>query len=93
MRDSTLAARIVARLQEDHCGCAMGARFLAVTLVGSLIWYAWHWQTFGQSVGGALLHIFVLSFVAATGGKIVGLVLSRYASRIYRLLLSRGAQT
>jgi len=93
MRDSMLAARIAAHLQEDQCGCAMGARFLAVTLVGSLIWYAWHWQTFGQSVGGAVLHVFGLSFVAATVGKLVGLVLSRYASRRYRILPSRGAQT
>lgn len=70
-----------ARSSPDICGCAMGARFLAVALIGSMAWYGWHWRSSGLSVGGGLLRVMIVSFIAATAGKIVGIIQARLTVR------------
>jgi hypothetical protein len=60
-----------------ECGCAMGARFLAGALLISTIWYAWRWESSDLSVSAALARTIVWSLLAATAGKIVGIVASR----------------
>jgi hypothetical protein len=59
----------------DHCGCAMSARFLGVTLIASMSWFAWHWKDY--SLGRAGLRILLIAFAGAILGKLVGLALYR----------------
>jgi hypothetical protein len=68
-----LAARTPAK-HDDSCGCATGARFLAVTLVLSTACYAWLWVAFQLSIWAALLRILGWSFLGALLGKTVGIV-------------------
>ena len=56
----------------------MGAKFLGAALVGSVAWYAWHWHSYGLTLGSILLRVVVVSFAAATVGKLVGLITSRF---------------
>jgi hypothetical protein len=65
----------------------MGAKFLAVGLVLSILWYAWPGHGSGLSVGGILLRIFLWCFVAAGAGKLVGL--AGYSLRQQRLRLKK----
>jgi hypothetical protein len=70
---------------EDSCGCAMGARFLAVGMAASAIWYAWHWRDSGLSLGSVTLRVFLWSFLAAGAGKLVGIALYSWRHRRPRL--------
>lgn len=56
----------------DSCGCAMGARFLAVAFAGSTAWYLSQWHAY--SFGGICGRVLLVSFAAAVLGKIVGIV-------------------
>jgi len=53
----------------------MGARFLGVALVAAIAWYAWHWRSSSLSVWAMALRTFIWSFIAATSGKVIGIVL------------------
>ena len=66
---------------DDNCGCAMGARFLAVALLVSALWYLLHWNARDLSFKTVLARIFLWSFLAAGLGKILGLLLSRMRAR------------
>ena len=55
----------------------MGTRFLAVALAAAFVWYAWHWHSSPLSVWAMALHILIWSFVAATIGKVVGILVFR----------------
>jgi hypothetical protein len=70
---------------EDSCGCAMSARFVAVALIASAAWYAWHWHSATPSIGGAVLRVLAWAFVAAGVGKILGIVQFRTRSRRPRI--------
>jgi hypothetical protein len=59
----------------DSCGCAMGARFLGVTLVASIVWFGWHWRE--RSLSRAGIQILVFAFAAAILGKLVGIAFYR----------------
>jgi uncharacterized membrane protein required for colicin V production len=48
----------------------MGARFLGVTLVASIVWFALHWHEYSLVRAGAQILIF--PFAAAILGKLVG---------------------
>jgi hypothetical protein len=63
----------------DRCGCAMGAKFLAVALVAATAWYAWHWRQSGLTLGSAALRVLAFAFCACVVGKVVGLLLARRA--------------
>jgi len=52
----------------------MGARFLAIGLIGSVLWYGWHWRFSTLSVLRVSLRIVLFSFLAAVAGKIVGII-------------------
>ena len=54
----------------------MSAAFLVATLMGSAVWYGWHWPSSGLSFWSASLHSVLLSFAAAAIGKITGILLS-----------------
>ena len=41
-------------LSADSCGCAMGARFLGVTLVASIGYFACHWREYSFARAGVL---------------------------------------
>lgn len=71
---SALPRRRYERNLGDSCGCAMGARFLAVALILSTAWYAWHWNASALSIWSVLLRVLIWSVVAAFVGKIVGIL-------------------
>jgi len=65
----------------DACGCATSARFLAVGLVLSAVWYGWQWVSYSLSFRAVVLRVGLCSFGAATIGKIVGMLVFRWRSR------------
>jgi hypothetical protein len=65
----------------DSCGCAMGARFLALALIVSSAWYAWHGHMSMLSIWAIFLRILAWSFVAAMAGKVVGILFFRARRR------------
>lgn len=69
-------------LSTDSCGCAMGARFLGVTLVASIVWFALHWHKYSLARAGARILIF--AFVGAVLGKLVGIAVYRLRTRRLR---------
>jgi hypothetical protein len=80
-RQARSAGRGGKRSHDDSCGCAMGARFMMSTLIVSMAWYCWRWLSSGLPLLSAIIHVLVLSFLAAVAGKIVGIILFRYRSR------------
>jgi hypothetical protein len=80
-RRSRFPAGIAQRNLGDSCGCAMGARFLAVALVFASAWYAWHWHSSVLSVWAILLRALLWSSLAAVAGKIVGILVFRARRR------------
>jgi hypothetical protein len=73
------------KLSTDSCGCAMGARFLGVTLVASIVWFALHWHEYSLVRAGARILIF--PFAAAILGKLVGIAVYRLRTRRLRDML------
>jgi len=69
-------------LSADSCGCAMGAIFLGVTLVGSIAWFAWHRHEYSPAHAG--VRILILSFVGAILGKLVGIAVYQFRGRTLR---------
>ena len=67
------------KLSADSCGCAMGARFLGVTLVASIVWFALHWHEYSLARAGARILIF--TFAGAVLGKLVGIAVYRLRTR------------
>jgi hypothetical protein len=53
----------------------MGARFLGVTLVASIVWFALHWHEY--SLIHAVARILIFAFAAAILGKLVGIAVYR----------------
>src|SRR6266480_2244869 len=78
---SGILAKSIQQNLGDSCGCAMGARFLALALVFSIMWYALHWHSSMLSIWAILLRVLVCSFLAAATGKIVGILIFRSRSR------------
>lgn len=63
------------RAAGDRCGCAMGARFLAVVLPVSVLWYGWRWHAGAMSLSRMALWITIWSLLGSAVGKLVGLTL------------------
>jgi hypothetical protein len=76
-----LPARIVERVDGESCGCAMGAKFLAVALVFSTVWYVWRRHSLTLSAGGIVWRIVAWTFAAAMVGKATGIFLYWMKSR------------
>lgn len=72
-------------LPTDSCGCAMGARFLGVTLIASIVWFALHWHKYSLARAGTRILIF--AFAGAIFGKLVGIVVYRLRTRKVRNIL------
>ena len=73
-------------LSVDRCGCAMGARFLGVTLIVSIVWFALHWHKY--SLGRAGVRILIFAFAGAVLGKLVGIAVYRFRTRSLRDMVS-----
>jgi hypothetical protein len=74
------------KLAADSCGCAMGAWFLGVTLVASVVWFALHWHEYSLARAGARILIF--AFPGTILGKLVGIAVYRLRTRRLRDRLS-----
>jgi hypothetical protein len=59
----------------DACGCAMSARFLGVTLIGTLIWFAVHRHEYSLTSAG--IRILIFAFAGAFLGKLAGIAVYR----------------
>jgi hypothetical protein len=57
----------------------MGAWFLGVTLVASIVWFGWHWHEYSLAHAGTRILIF--AFAGATLGKLVGIAAYRLRVR------------
>jgi hypothetical protein len=58
----------------DRCGCKMGAVFVAIALIASVLWYAWQCHSSRMSIPSAFLRIMMWSLLAGCAGKIVGIL-------------------
>jgi hypothetical protein len=63
----------------DSCGCAMAARFVALGLIASIAWYGWHRVALHLTLGNLLLRVFLWSLAAGVAGKIIGLLVFKFA--------------
>jgi len=70
----------------DSCGCAMGARFMGVTLVASIAWFTWHWHEYSLARVG--VRILIFAFAGAVLGKLVGIAAYRLRGHTLRDMLS-----
>jgi hypothetical protein len=61
----------------DSCGCAMGAKFTAAGLLASAAWYGWQLHSGEASLGGAVVRVLAVTFVAMGVGKIFGILRHR----------------
>jgi len=62
---------------DDSCGCAMGALFLGLGLAAASLYYGWQWWAGGLSLSSALARVFLTTFLAASVGKVFGIVRHR----------------
>jgi hypothetical protein len=62
----------------------MSARFLGLTLVASIGYFAWHWREYSLARAG--VRILVFAFAGAILGKVVGIA-------AYQLRKSRGVKS
>jgi hypothetical protein len=77
---------VIPRANEgDSCGCALAAKFLAIGLIVSIIWYTWPGNLSGLSIGAVSLRILMWSFLAGCVGKAAGIL--RFAMRQRNLRL------
>jgi len=65
----------------DSCGCAASAKALAVALVVSAAYYGWRCWRGELSSGRMLARVLIVTFVAATLGKVFGIVRYRWRGR------------
>src|SRR5262245_65778354 len=65
----------------DGCGCAMGAKFMAAGLVARAAWCGWQRYAGGIWLGGAVVRVLAVSFVASGVGKIFGILRHRRQRR------------
>lgn len=63
----------------DSCGCALGAKFMGVALLASGAYYGWLFSTDQASIGDLAAGVALFTFVAASGGKVIGII--RYRLR------------
>ena len=63
----------IGRTNGDRCGCAMGAKFLAVGLIASLAWYGWQWHAQMVAAKAVCWRVVLVSFAAAVAGKFIGI--------------------
>lgn len=68
----------------DSCGCAMGAKFMAAGLLASAPWYGWQFHSGEASLGGAVVRVFAVTFVAMGVGKIFGILRHRWRGNAAR---------
>jgi hypothetical protein len=68
----------------DSCGCAMGAKFMAVSLLASSAWCGWQLYAGGISIGGAIVGVLAVTFVATGVGKTFGIVRHRWQKGVPR---------
>jgi hypothetical protein len=63
----------------DSCGCALSAKFMVVALTASTAYYGWQFEANDVSLGGIVLRVALVTFAAASVGKVVGIL--RHRSR------------
>jgi hypothetical protein len=64
----------------------MGARLVQVAMIGSIVWYAFHWRSYGLSAASVALRVLGWSFLAGTAGKMAGIVSARVRARREKLV-------
>ncbi len=65
---------------DDSCGCAMGALFTGVGLFASATYYGWqYWR--GLALSTTVFRVFLATFLAASAGKVIGILRYRMGRR------------
>ena len=65
----------------DSCGCALSAKVMIVAFVASAVYYGWQLAAGEVSFGGFVARVVAITFVAATIGKVVGILRYRRRSK------------
>jgi hypothetical protein len=68
-------------IKTDHCGCAMGAKFMAVGMLLASVYYGRLCCDSELSVWVMLLKVFVSALIATGAGKMLGILLYRHQAR------------
>lgn len=55
----------------------MSARFIAVSLIVSVVWYGWQFEASGISVRNLVLHTAMWTFLGGALGKVIGLLVPK----------------
>jgi|GEM_PF-2859707 len=59
----------------DSCGCALGAKCMAIAMVLSIGYYLWKLHAGQTTLATGIVRIALISFGAAAAGKITGISL------------------
>jgi hypothetical protein len=65
----------------DSCGCALSAKLMVAALAVSAAYYGWQFGTDEVSLGGLVLRVALVTFVAAAIGKVVGILRHRWRGK------------
>jgi hypothetical protein len=68
----------------DCCGCALGANFMGAGLLASAAWYGWQFHSGAASLGGSVVRVLAVAFVAMGVGKIFGILRHRWRGNAAR---------
>jgi hypothetical protein len=69
--------RHLTKSRGDSCGCALSAKFMVVALAISGIYYGWRFATGDLSSPRLVSRVFLVTFVAAGIGKVIGILRHR----------------
>ena len=59
--------------KDDSCGCAIGARVMAIAFLASAGFYAWEYHKGNIGLGALFLRILLVTFLGAGLGKLIGI--------------------
>lgn len=68
-------------IKTDHCGCAMGAKFMAAGMLLASVYYGRLCYLSELSVWAMLLKVFIIAFIATGTGKVFGILLYRHQAK------------
>jgi len=68
-------------INTDHCGCAMGAKFMAVGMLLAGVYYGRLCCNSELSVWVMILKVLLVMLIATGTGKVFGILLYRHQAR------------
>ena len=66
---------------KNECGCALGAQFMTVAFIGSLVFSIYRYQFFSMKFLAHLPLVVLITIGAAGAGKLIGILYAKFKYR------------